>query len=669
LSLPSAAKGATSVQPTTLPTSVQDRLPSLEAKANDNGPPVQLTSNRPATQSPAGELRAPANPPRVERNRNVSALRVLPQSSQKVPDHTSITPSANLTSQNLQFISPGQVGVAQVSQSQGVPTPQIKIPVQTSASVPHISTSSDQNESKPPRRRQSSGLDFLQLDLQVARQKKLIAAKLASGAQKSDTSQASSGAVPSPTTKGTDTDTVSPTSTTTAGIPNIPAALIPTPTVSTVAQATLAQTPSSTQAPIPVITTSVPNITSQPQIVQTPSPTLIHRDLRQGSSRVRTSSTSPRKLRISDRAPAPAPEPGSSSAPIVIDEGDMSMSTPADDPIDVDVLMQPLAQTEETLMVIDSDPQNVHRSNGDAKDDHKPQHNQEGKGLPEQQASLHDKKSGAQLEQTKGQQKTAEDSLEGLGPSNNDFVSGDTIAPSLGNEFPVLGKDSAHTAVGVVSAPDGKDMEMTPPAPTRTTSTTTATQHPAVDYLTISSQSAVVGSNSSGAVSLGVRPQEEKSSSEMSVEPSLPMRQVDSQTPSIFSSKARAPHSRIRSLSDMDISCTSDTPPIVVLGTRASHSRSTSPQSGKRSSEGGTELIKAEEIEEDASEMVDELAPLFGKEMKVICMDRAYDIPGEFTWDITLSHADWDRVSQWAKAPENLEYVPRPFFPSKQAYS
>jgi hypothetical protein len=116
----------------------------------------------------------------------------------------------------------------------------------------------------------------------------------------------------------------------------------------------------------------------------------------------------------------------------------------------------------------------------------------------------------------------------------------------------------------------------------------------------------------------------------------------------------------------MDISFISDNPPIVVLGTRASHSRSTSSQ---RSSEGGTEPVRAEEIEEDASEMVDELAPLFGEEMIVICMDRAYDVPGEFTWDFTLSHADWDRVSQWTKAPENLEYVSRPsFFPSRQDY-
>jgi hypothetical protein len=68
----------------------------------------------------------------------------------------------------------------------------------------------------------------------------------------------------------------------------------------------------------------------------------------------------------------------------------------------------------------------------------------------------------------------------------------------------------------------------------------------------------------------------------------------------------------------------------------------------------GTELVKAEELED---EMIDELAPLFGKEMRVICMDRAYDIPGEFTWEFNLPPMDWDRVSRWAKAPENLECV------------
>jgi hypothetical protein len=628
LSLPSTSMGAISVQPTTLPTSA------------------------PATQSPVGELRAPVsgdvNPAHVERNRNVpapapllstssvssslrtesaspvSALRIVPQSSQKIPDNPSVSSSAasaNLTSQR-------------------VPAPQVKTPVQTS--VPLISTSSGQNEPRPPRRRQSSGLDFLQLDLQVARQKKLMAAKLASGAQKSGTTQASPDAVPSPTTKdGPAAATVSPTSITTAGIPNTPAALTSTPTVPAAVQATLAQSPITTQALISAITTIVSNTTSQPHVVQTLSPTLVHRDLRQVPSRVRTSSGSPRKLRISDRAPAPAPEPGSSNAPIVIDE-DVSMSTPANEPIDVDVLMQPPTKTEETPMVLDSDLQNVQGSNRDTKGDHKPQYDLEEKDLPEQQASLHEKQSGAQLEQTKDQRKTAEGSMEGPDTSNKHIVSGATSVPSLGNESLVLGKDSTHTAVGVISAPKGKDTEMTPPAPTTTAVSTKPSAAP--DHPTISAQLVVVGS----------------------VDPSLPMGQAASQASSISSGKASgsAPlgplgvqRSSIGSLSDMDI-C--DTPPIVVLGTRVPHSRSTSPQSGKRSSEGGTEPVKVEEIEEDASEMVDELAPLFGKEMKVICMDRAYDVSGEFTFEFTLSHADWDRVSRWAKAPENLEYVPRP---------
>ena len=655
MSLPSTTRGATSVQSTTLPSSTPD------------------------AQSPLGELRAPlsvgvVNPARVEHDRNapvpapssvssslrtepaspVPALRVVPRSAQKIPDNTSVTPpptSANLTSQgrNLRSTS-GQVAVAQVSQSQSVSTPQVKSPVQISASVPHMSTSSGQNEPRPPRRRQSSGLDFLQLDLQVARQKKLIAAKLASGAQKSDTTPASPGAVPSPTTKDGHTT---------------PAALTSAPAITAAAQAS-AQTPGTTQASISAIEAGVSDTASQPQIVQTPSPTLVHRDLRQGSSRVRPSGASPRKLRITDRAPAPPPEPGSSSAPIVIDEEEAFISTTADGSIDVDVGMQPQTQTEETPMSLDSDPQNVQGSDADAKDDHAPQHD-------EQQVSLHDKPSVAQPEQTKHQGKAGEDSVEGLDSSNNDIVSSATMVPSLGNESPVLSKDSTHTAVGVISAPTCKDSEMTSPAPTRTPSIAVATEPSASpDHPTISVPSVVVEPSGSDTVTLGVRPQEEKGGSEMSVDPSLPMGQAASQTPSISSGKASlstplglhaAPQSSIGSLSDMDISFTSDTPPIVVLGTRASHSRSTSLQSGKISSEGGTELVRAEEIEEDASEMVDELAPLFGKEMKVICMDRAYDVPGEFTWGFTLSHTDWDRVSQWAKAPENLECVSRPLFP------
>ena len=320
--------------------------------------------------------------------------------------------------------------------------------------------------------------------------------------------------------------------------------------------------------------------------------------------------------------------------------------------------------------MLDSDLQDVQGNNRDAKDDHKPQRDRGGKALPGQRASLHDKQSGSQLEQTKDQQKVAE---EGVGISNNHIMPDATIVPSLGDESPVLGEDSTHTVIRVISAPKGKVTEMTPPAATAVATEPSA----APDHSTIPAQS-IVGPSGLGTATLSVRPQEEKGSSETSVDPSLPTGRASSQTPSISSGKPsvstllrppRASHPSIGSLSDMDISSTSDTPPIVVLGTRASHSRSTSPGSGKRASEDGTEPVKAEETEEDASEMVDELAPLFGKEMTVVCMERAFDVPGEFTWNFTLSHTDWERVSQWAKAPENLEYVSRPaFFPSKQAY-
>jgi len=335
------------------------------------------------------------------------------------------------------------------------------------------------------------------------------------------------------------------------------------------------------------------------------------------------------------------------------------MSTPADEPIDVDVPMQALPQTEETPMALD--PQNAQASNEDTSDNRKPQHDQERKASPEQQAPLHDKPSGSQLERTKDHGKIMEDSVDGLGPSSYYIVSGATIEAS-GNESSTPSRDPTHTAIGVISAPKGKDTEITPPAPTTTASTAVATEaSPALDHSTV--PVVVVGPRSPGTVTLGVRQEEKKAGSETPIDPTVAV----NRTPSISSDVASvpmslapsiAPHTRTESFSDMDISFSSDTPPIVVLGTRASsHSRSTSPQSGKRSSEAGTELVTAEEIEEDVSEMVDELAPLFGKEMKVICMDRAYDVPGEFSFDFTLSHSDWDRVSQWANAPENLEYV------------
>src|SRR6266852_2936153 len=77
----------------------------------------------PASSSVSSSLRTESASP-------ISALRVVPQSAKKIPDITSVTPppaSANLTSQgrNLRSTS-GQVAVAQVSQSQSVPKPQVK---------------------------------------------------------------------------------------------------------------------------------------------------------------------------------------------------------------------------------------------------------------------------------------------------------------------------------------------------------------------------------------------------------------------------------------------------------------------------------------------------------------------------------------------------------------
>ena len=430
-------------------------------------------------------------------------------------------------------------------------------------------------------------------------------------------------------------------------------------------------------------------------------------------------------LRITDRAPVPAPEPGSSSAPIVIDEDVAgSTSTPADEPMEVDAPMQALPQTEETAMVIGD--QDVQGSNEDTRDDRKPQHDQEGRTLTEQQnasapqvashrhvsdyvpsatgtsgvdviaaqsssapststplsatpssdpgpsslsVSLCDKPSGT--EQAKGGKEhgeTAEVSVEGA--VNNDIVSIATIEPCLGNGPSTLRRDSTHIAVGVITMPEGKVAEMAAPAPATTASTTVATgSSAALDYPTISVQP-VVRSTSSGTISLAVPPPE-KGGSETSVDPPFSLRPAVWQTPSIPSGNGvvsslfppRTPlHPSTESLSDMDVSCCSDVPPIEVLGARSggsesnpsSDSRSISPPSGKKVSEAGINPVKVEDADD---EMVDELEPLFGKEMTVICMDKLYDTAAEFTWEFTLCKADWDRVSRWAGAPEIVKYV------------
>lgn len=189
------------------------------------------------------------------------------------------------------------------------------------------------------------------------------------------------------------------------------------------------------------------------------------------------------------------------------------------------------------------------------------------------------------------------------------------------------------------------------------------------DSPTIVLQSEIVGSTSSAPVILGSEEHKKEGGLKAVVDPSFQLGHVGRHTSSIsgggvgepmLAVPRSGPYSSSEPLSDMDISYSMTPPPIVVLGTRTgvsspdSHSRYSSPPSGNAPSEAGMETVKAEEFED---EMVDELAPLFGKEMRVICMDRAWDVSGEFTWNIHLPQVDWDRVSKWADAPENLECV------------
>jgi hypothetical protein len=302
-------------------------------------------------------------------------------------------------------------------------------------------------------------------------------------------------------------------------------------------------------------------------------------------------------------------------------------------------------------------------------------------------------------------------SVENIDHPITEMVSGATIEPLLGSESSAINVDSARTV---------EDTEMTPPAPATTEtmvaatepSATLAASHDSAEHP--SSRSNVAESHDIGehattsvietslaigkhrrsltpdgntrrvlprrapvseiqqdapTIPLGSEQGEKEGGSERAVDPSFQLGQMGSQTSSISSGKASkamlaVPSSSLQPsteiLNDMDISYSITPPPIVVLGTRTgastpdSHSRSSSVPSENLPLEAGNATVKAEELED---EMVDELAPLFGKEMRVICMDRAWDEPGEFTWSFHLSQVDWDRVSQWANAPENLECV------------
>lgn len=602
----------------------------------------------------------------------VSVPPVAPLSSQKIPATPSVIPPS-------------------VRVSQSVPPSQVQPAVQTPASTSVVSPSPDQQKPKP--RRQSSGLDFLQLDLQVAREKKLRATQVA-GAQKSgSTAEASPGLAPSISTKVVLAAETAP---------------LASPTTSDSIQNT------------PVATTSTS---------AGPAATLVHRDLRQGTNRNGTF----RKLRITDRAPVPPPEPGSSSAPIVIDE-DEPMPMSVDEPVIIDTPTRAIQKKEETVTALDP--------HVDTRSDHNLQPEQEGMAISEQfppqnvsvlqgvshpfvsepepletgllganvtatqspaptsgpssstplptsepsalPASECNKPSEVQLQQAtddKEQGMTAEIFVENVGHSTVDSVSSATIEPPSGNSSSALNLNSTHTTVGVMAAPKDRDTETIAPAPAATASTAVATESSPTQVASTDANEPSLQSNLAKPHHSG----EHVATISVAEPPSATGKHPRSPTPPkgdvgrVLARKLSTaekewdlpfrPDSTSRTeprsttttelLSDMDISHTPVTPPpIVVLGTRtvgsSLDSRSVSPTSGKRLSDAGTELIKAEEIED---EMVDELAPLFEKEMRVICMDRAYDVPGEFTWNFNLPHADWNRVSLWTRAPENLECV------------
>lgn len=735
----------------------QSSTPQAPVPGNVNDP-VPAKPNR-TDQPPASPLPTSSVSPSLHTQTSspVSVPPLAPVSSQKVATTPSVIPlpaSPRIAAKdpNPQPMSPslasaGQVGITQASQ---VPPSQDQVPVKTPASPALVSQSSAQQRPKPPPKRPSFGLNFLQLDLQVAREKKLKAALAAEQQKSGSAPQASAGPGPSTSTATAPDPAVpaSPTSTAIVGSPNTPAA----PSFNVAAQAAPVGTPpiiGPAPVPSPATISGDSNTTQNPQATQALSPSLIHRDLRQGLTRNGTSSASPRRLRITDRAPAPAPVPGSSSAPIVIDEEDEPMLTSTDDVKEVDVPTEALPTPGKTTKAIDQEVQGSEVGTGH---EDKPQLDQVGNPISMSSplinssvlqvtssplveppatgnlrtdviatqgpstpsisnysfatlvpaipasaplASSDRDTTGVQPRQAKDdnkQRKMAEGSVETLGISTTENVSGTTMEPLSSNESSSINKGSTNTTDDTEMAPPPPATE-SPAAPVAScdaaevTLTTGKHQRSPTpdsgtrrvmprktsipgsqqDTPTIVLQQVIVGPTSPAPATLDVGRRGKGGSSETAVNPPLNLGHAVSMTSrskaaTLMTPLSTRPDPRSESLSDMDVSRSSVTPPpIVVLGTRSGGSTATnasldspspSPQSGRRPSEAGTEPIKAEELED---EMVDELAPHFGKEMRVICMDRAWDVPGEFTWNFTLPRVDWDRVSQWAKAPENVE--------------
>ena len=795
---------------------------------------------------------------------------ILPsQKSQLAPSVTHIvTPlsTSNVTSQDrvpqtvLESSVSSQARATQVPQS--VPLSEVQAPVQTPAAPP--GASSEQQKPKPKSRGPSLGLDFLQLDLQAAREKKLKAAAQAAEAQRSlSPAQVSAAPISSPvpsTSKKVSPPpaATTPTSTAPVGTPSTSSAQAFPHAVPAVAQVSPAHilTRSGIEPIHPPANVSseskVLSATPPPQNAQTPPPSLVHRNLRRGSTRNGTSVASPRKLQITNRAPAPAPEPGSESAPIVIDEDEEL--TPADERTEAQVPTPALLKMEELTMTVPNSL-DARGSEVDTKQEPEPEEQAIREPIPQEDVSVPEFPSrlpasgpelsttstlqvnvpaqtfsapptssllssvstptvpappplastvpssdklqgtlpqhatdGKEIQNGNGGQdsmdmdtdtsttsvvaekgKTMEDLVEGQGHPSVDIVSAATVEPLLGSESSAPITGPTPPPAGIMASSKSRETKMTPSAPpvvpsvasvTRSspalaatpatspsipsgTESTKSGPMPSMDVQVYALHQSVgepsshsnltelgpapisgehipiisvaetlptsgkhqrsstpdgqtrrvmvrkgspdpiserrqdlplhsdpVKSTSFDTVIFDSRPGENEGRPETALGTSFPLKlSVSHGLANASGSTLHVPtmvsHKRIKSSGDMDISRSSiSPPPIAVLGTgtrgssmtnRSSDSRSTSPPSGRRLSEGGIEAAKVEELEDD--EMVDELAPLFGKEMRVICMDRAYAVPGEFTWDFTLSDADWDRVSQWAKAPENPECV------------
>jgi hypothetical protein len=335
--------------------------------------PVPLGPNR--NVQPPAPLSTSSASPSLQAQPSPSPISVsqvaLPSLPHKVVTPPSVTPLSESASPNVMphdqdpyIMSPslapsGHAGVAQVSQA-----PPSPVPVQTPPPMAPVPQSSAAQHPKPPPRRQSYGLNFLQVDLQDAREKKKAAA-LAAGQQKSG-SAARVCPAPVSTAIAPTTVTASPTSTTTAGPSNVSAGPMSISTAFATAEVALTRTPPLTGAtPVHTPTTS--------------TPTIVHRDLRQGGTRSASSSASPCKLRITDRAPAPAPEPGSSSAPIVIDEDDDPIRRSAVESIVIDSPTETLPTPLTTATA--SDPHGVQGGRADTGNHHipQPEHDEVGK--------------------------------------------------------------------------------------------------------------------------------------------------------------------------------------------------------------------------------------------------------------------------------------------------